>query len=190
MLWPLVCLRKAVMPPFLLLHATLPCTSVACAHVLAVYSWCSPAMWLPCIPFRRMLLCTLLGARFAPSNWLHPSGAYSVPASGGTLATREQTSPRWRGGSGALAFPPSVAWSYGPPHRPNGTQPGACCHPTFLNCLEKMLGTVSWYMLPTKSSTSHLASTKVLHGHSPFHAPNRRGRPSGQKHQEGLVFPS
>ena len=129
-----------------------------------------------------------MGQGLPPSNWLDMGGSCLPP--GGTLATREQTSPRWRGGSGALAFPPSVAWSYGPPHRPNGTQPGACCHPTFLNCLKKMVGTVSWYMLPTKSSTSHLASTKVLHGHSPFHAPNRQGRPSGLKHQEGLVSPS
>ena len=139
---------------------------------------------------------------FSPHAALHSAWGKACPqAIGFTRAAvaclreghwppENKTSPRWRGGSGALAFPPSVAWSYGPPHRPNGTQPGACCHPTFLNCLEKMLGTVSWYMLPTKSSTSHLASTKVLHGHSPFHAPNRRGCPSGLKHQEGLVFPS
>ena len=186
-----------MLPPFPV------CQSLA-RMSLAVYSRCSLARWISYLSLCCMLFCTPpMGQGLSPSNWLHPSGAFSAWLREGHWPPENKPLP---GGAGGVALWPSRRLLPGR----NGLRTGltglnqvpAATRP--LDCLKTMLGTLSWYMWPTKGFTSHPAPTKTsgwcalpevivfaaLHRRFSFHAPNRQGRPSGRKHQEGLVFPS
>ena len=105
----------------------------------------------------------------------------------------------WRSGLPAVPVPDLRVYA-----QAQRDTPGASAATCLYACLKIMLGTLSWYMRPTKGSTSHPAPAKpggwcalpevivfvALHRSLPSHAPNRQGCPSGLKHQEGLVFPS
>ena len=93
--------------------------------------------------------------------------------------------PPLGGARGAVPGPslPPAAWSFGPLRRASGkyltrhlTPLSTCQHACMIHdpCLDCILP----------------LNTCELMVHLPFHAPNRQGRPSGLKHQEGLVFPS
>ena len=88
------------------------CVSVACAQVVScIFPVLSCEVDILHFPLLHAVLHSAHGARLVSKQLASPERRFQCLAPGGTLATREQTAPRWRGGSGALAFPPSVAWS-------------------------------------------------------------------------------
>ena len=188
--WPLVRLCKAGMPPLLLLHATpFPVCQSLARMSLAVYSRCSLARWISYPSLCCMLFCTPpMGQGLSPSNWLHPSGAFSAWPREGHWPPENKPLP---GGAGGVALWPSRRLLPGR----NGLRTGLTglnqvpAATRLLDCLKTMLGTLSWYMWPTKGSASHPAPTKTsgwcalpevivfaaLHRRFSFHAPNCRG---------------
>ena len=106
-------------------HALAPCAPVQSRHAtsslaacypfpvrqslarmsLAVYSRCSLARWISYISLCCMLFCTPpMGQGLSPSNWLHPSGAFSAWLREGHWPPENKPLP---GGAGGVALWPS-----------------------------------------------------------------------------------
>ena len=106
-------------------HALAPCAPVQSRHAtsslvacyppfpvcqslarksLAVYSRCSPARWISYLSLCCMLFCTPpMGQGLSPSNWLHPSGAFSAWLREGHWPPENKPLP---GGAGGVALWP------------------------------------------------------------------------------------
>ena len=106
-------------------HALAPCAPVQSRHAtsslaacypfpvcqslarmsLAVYSRCSLVRWISYISLCCMLFCTPpMGQGLSPSNWLHPSGAFSAWLREGHWPPENKPLP---GGAGGVALWPS-----------------------------------------------------------------------------------
>ena len=179
--------------------------SVACAHVVScIFPVLSCEEDILHFPLLHAALHSAHGARLVSKRLASPERRlFSAWLREGHWPPENTPLP---GGAGGVALWPSRRLLPGR----NGLRTGLTgLNPVpaatrLLDCLKTMLGTSSWYMWPTKGSTSHPAPTKTsgwcalpevivfaaLHRRFSFHAPNRQGRPSGLKHQEGLVFPS
>ena len=112
-----------MLPPFPV------CQSLA-RMSLAVYSRCSLARWISCISLCCMLFCTPpMGQGLSPSNWLHPSGAFSAWLREGHWPPENKPLP---GGAGGVALWPSrrlLPGRKGLRTGLTGFNQVPCCHP-------------------------------------------------------------
>ena len=155
--------HHAGMPPLLLLHATpFPVCQSLARMSLAVYSRCSLARWISYPSLCCMLFCTPpMGQGLSPSNWLHPSGAFSAWPREGHWPPENKPLP---GGAGGVALWPSRRLLPGR----NGLRTGLTglnqvpAATRLLDCLKTMLGTLSLYMRPTKGEPFRADKDKRL----------------------------